>query len=104
MGDMTMANPIYLVICGNAIPEYSPERELKDMTWDGTVNDIASMQFPGLARVIEIGSGKDVTKDMLKVVTDRWALQGEPLSSPQYDFVEQHCGTAFARKFELEAA
>lgn len=56
---------LYLVICGNHIPEYTAERELRDMTWAGTVNDIADLQFPSLNRVIEIGTGRDVTAAML---------------------------------------
>lgn len=56
---------LYLVICGNHIPEYTPERELRDMTWAGTVKDIADLQFPSLNRVIEIGTGRDVTALML---------------------------------------
>lgn len=58
-------SPLYLVFCGNHIPEYTPERELRDMTWAGTVKDIADLQFPSLNRVIEIGTGRDVTAEML---------------------------------------
>jgi hypothetical protein len=56
---------LYLVICGNFDPEYTPERYLRDMTWAGTVKDIAGRQFPSLNRVIEIGTGRDVTAAML---------------------------------------
>lgn len=59
---------LYLVICGNHIPEYTPERELRDMTWVGTVKDIADLQFPSLNRVVEIGTGRDVTAEMLAEV------------------------------------
>jgi hypothetical protein len=58
-------SPLYLVICGNHIPEYTAERELRDMTWAGTVKDIADLQFPSLNRVIEIGTGRDVTAEMV---------------------------------------
>lgn len=56
---------LYLVICGNFDPEYTPERYLRDMTWAGTVKDIADRQFPSLKRVVEIGTGRDVTAAML---------------------------------------
>lgn len=56
---------LYLVFCGNHIPQYTPERELHDMTWAGTVKDIADLQFRSLNRVIEIGTGRDVTAEML---------------------------------------
>lgn len=56
---------LYLVICGIYDPEYTPERYLRDMTWAGTVKDIADLQFPSLNRVIEIGTGRDVTAEML---------------------------------------
>lgn len=62
------AEPLYLVICGIFDPEYTPERYLRDMTWAGTVKDIADRQFPALRCVIEIGTGRDVTAAMLAEV------------------------------------
>lgn len=58
-------SPLYLVICGIYDPPYTPERYLSDMTWDGTVKDIADRQFLALRQVIEIGTGRDVTAEML---------------------------------------
>lgn len=96
--------PLYLVICGNHIPQYTPERELRDMTWNGTVDDITSLQFETLARVVEIGTARDVTADMLRKVFDTWAAQGDPLSWQQYKFLELHTTTEFANRFAREDA
>lgn len=60
-----IAGQLYLVFCGNFDPPYTPERYEHDMTWDGTVADIADLQFPSLNRVIEIGTGRDVTEQMM---------------------------------------
>lgn len=55
---------LYLVFCGLYDPPYTPERYARDMTWAGTVKDIADRQFPSLRQVIEIGTGRDVTAQM----------------------------------------
>lgn len=99
-----MSDKLYVVFCGNHIPAYAPERNLSDMTWDGTVKDIADLQFPSLSRVIEIGTGRDVTKDMLKQVADLWAVRGDALTRRQFEMLELHCGTQFARTFQMEDA
>lgn len=57
--------PLYLVICGNFDPSYTPERYVSDMTWAGTIKAIATRQFPSLRQVIEIGTGRDVMAAML---------------------------------------
>lgn len=58
-------SPLYLVICGIYDPPYTPERYERDMTWAGTVKDIAGRQFPTLRQVIEIGTGRNVMAEML---------------------------------------
>jgi hypothetical protein len=95
--------PLYLVLCGRKIDEYAPERDVKDMDRAGTIKDIADGQFENLTRVLEIGSGADVTADLAKDVMTIWARSGEPLSYSQYQFVELHVGTRAARSF-LRAA
>jgi hypothetical protein len=65
MTPQRIAAQLYLVFCGNFDPPYTPERYERDMTWAGTVKDIADLQFPSLRRVIEIGTGRDVTAEML---------------------------------------
>lgn len=98
-----ITQPLYLVLCGQHIDEYAPERDVKDMDRAGTVRDIAEGQFENLTRVLEIGTGADVTADFAKEVMTVWAERGEPLSYSQYEFVELHVGTRAARSF-LRAA
>lgn len=93
----------YLVLCGHYIEEYAPERNARDMNRATTIRDIADGQFENLSRVIEIGTGADVTADFAKEVMTIWARSGEPLSYSQYEFVELHVGTRAARSF-LRAA
>jgi hypothetical protein len=95
--------PLYLVLCGKKIEEYAPERNVEDMTRAGTVKDIADGQFENLTRVLEIGTGADVTADLAREVMTIWARSGEPLTYAQYEFVELNVGTRAARSF-LRAA
>lgn len=94
-----MSQPLYLVICGQHIAEYAPERELADMTWAGTIKDLADLQYPSMSRVIEIGTGADKTHEAMSEVSTKWAHQGEALSYEQYIAVELHLGTRAARSF-----
>lgn len=103
MTEIVRDTSLYLVLCGQHIDEYAPERELKDMGRAETIKDIATGQFENLTRVLEIGTGTDVTADFAKEVMTRWAHQGEPLSHRQYSFVEMFVGTRAARSF-LRAA
>jgi hypothetical protein len=96
---MTNQPTLYLVLCGQHIDEYAPERDVKDMTWAGTVQDVAAGQFENLTRVLEIGTGADVTDKLAREVSTIWAHSGEPLSYSQYSFVEQTVGTRAARSF-----
>lgn len=90
---------LYLVFCGNHIPEYTPEREVRHMNWTWTVSDIAGLQFESLSRVVEIGTGRDVTAEMVAEVSDQWAGQGDPLNDKQRKFLELHTSVRFAREF-----
>jgi len=64
-----MAN-LYLVICGKRNP-YVAERDLKDMTREETIRDLARGEWGNiltgervsLSSIIEIGSDKDVTDE-----------------------------------------
>lgn len=95
--------PLYLVLCGQKIEEYAPERNVEDMDRAGTVKDIADGQFENLTRVLEVGTGADVTADLARDVMTIWARSGEPLTYAQYEFVELNVGTRAARSF-LRAA
>lgn len=95
--------PLYLIICGNHIPPYAVERNLADMTRDRTVAYLAG-EFRDLHQVIEIGTGRDVTKEIAWLISQAWDEAGEPLTTDQYEFVELHCGFAAARAFLRVAA
>lgn len=65
-----MSNSIFLVICGTKEP-YVAERELVDMTREGTINDLARGEWGNLqtneryrvSSIIEIGTDRDVTEE-----------------------------------------
>jgi hypothetical protein len=97
-------SPLYLVLCGQHIDEYAAERDVNDMDRETTIRDIAAGEFETLSRVIEIGTGADVTKDFARQVMTIWAGRGETLSYRQYEFVEIHVGTRAARSFLRRAA
>ena len=61
---------IYLVFCGTR-EVYVAERDLKDMTREGTINDFARGEWGNLqtneryrvSSIIEIGTDRDVTEE-----------------------------------------
>lgn len=92
-----MSQPLYLVIEGQT-ELYSAERNLPDMGWDATVRQIAEMQFANLNKIIEVGTGRDVTERMVREAADLNATNGRG----GYEFgvmVELHLGTRAARSF-----
>lgn len=99
---MTQPLPIYLVFAGQFEP-YSVERNLPDMTWDGTVRDIAGLQFNNLRQVIEVSTGRDVTERMVREAADMRAHRGDDNSYEFGKLVELTLGTRAARPF-LRAA
>lgn len=94
---------LYLILCGQYIDEYAPERDVKDMNRATTVREIAEGQFKSLTRVLEVATGADVTADLARDVMTRWAHDGEPLSDWQRDFVELHVGLQAANSFRRAA-
>lgn len=88
--------PFYLVICGHIDP-YIAERNVEDSTWAGTVKDIADGQFERLSRVLEIGTGRDVTERMVREAADLRAQSGADYSHKFFELVELHVGTRAAR-------
>ncbi len=97
-----MSQPLYLVFAGQ-IEVYAPEREVADMTWDGTVADIADMQFNNLRQVIEVGTGRDVTAIMVREACTLRVNRGADNSYEFGKLVELTLGTRAARPF-LRAA
>lgn len=94
--------PLYIVIEGQIEP-YSVERKLPDMGWAVTVQDIARGEFSNLSRVIEVGTGADVTERAVRAAADIVAERGEG----SYEFaqlVELTLGTRAARPFFRVAA
>lgn len=83
------------------------ERELADMDKATTLDDIASGQFEDLVSVIEFNpaehTSRDVTEDMARAIADRWAIEGEPLTDVQREFLEFHIGVSFANQFAQAA-
>jgi hypothetical protein len=98
-----MPASLYLVLCGQHVDEYCPERSVTDMDSAGTLRDIADGQFENLTRVIDVDTGADVTGMFVKATMNIWASQGELLSRWQRDFIEQHVGIQAANSFKQVA-
>lgn len=98
-----MADQIYFVIQGAHDP-YTAERDLVDCTWDGTVRDIADMQFKNLRQVLEVGTGRDITTLMVKEAIELRAKEGREPTQAFAKLVELTLGTRAARPFFQRAA
>lgn len=66
-----MTDPIYIVICGHNEP-YVAERDLKDMSREATIRDLARGEWGSLygerfqlSSIIEVGTDKDVTDEFI---------------------------------------
>jgi hypothetical protein len=97
---------LHVIIVGKVEP-YITERDLAELGRERTITQIAEGQFENLHTVIEVdlhaGTSKDVTREMAREVMTRWAIEGEPLSDWQYDFIEHHVSMNAARSFRREA-
>jgi hypothetical protein len=84
-----MPNSIYLVICGTKEP-YVAERDLKDMTREGTINDLARGEWGNVltgerlrvSSIIEVGTDRDVTDEftaaaIMQMDSERYLLAAE---------------------------
>lgn len=100
---MISIGPFYIVVCSSAKGTYVAERDVAVSTYAGTIDDIVSMQFDNLCQVLEIGSGRDVTEQMVRAAMMEWAHRGEPLTEGQYALVELHIGVHAARSFRRAA-
>ncbi|MCK1367659.1 hypothetical protein [Bradyrhizobium sp. 62] len=90
--------PFYIVVCGLSKDDpYTPERNIGDTTWAGTVKDIADMQFENLLQVIELGTGRDVTDRMVREAAELRIHDGADYSHKFFELVELHIGTRTAR-------
>ena len=97
------AIPFYIVIDQYDGEDYVIDRPVADCTRASIVADIASGEIRDMTRVIEVGSGRDVTEDFARAVMQTWAEADEPLTDYQRDFVEQHIGIAAANAFRRAA-
>lgn len=88
---------LYLVICGLHDKPYIAERNVEDATWGGTVGDIADMQFENLLRVVEVGTGRDVTERMVREAAEKRLNADDDYSHKFFELVELHAGTRAAR-------
>lgn len=107
LAKLPMDKMLYLVICSDKGEHYVAERELSEMDSGTTLKDIAAGEFTNLASVLVFNPVEhvcsDVTEEFARSVMNLWASNGEPLSSWQRDFVEQHIGVQAANSF-LQAA
>jgi len=98
-----LPNPFYLVTVAHRAGAYTPERNLTDIGRAETIDDIATGQFEGVVQVIECdiaaGTSRDVTNEIAREVMTRWAIDGEPLTCDQIDFVEQCVSIGAANAF-----
>src|SRR4051812_44645652 len=97
------SQPAYLVICGR-IEFYCAERNVPDMSRESTVRDIADMQFENLHSVIEVGTGRDVTAELVGEAMDLRADRGSENSYGFAKLVELTLGTRTARPLFVRAA
>lgn len=79
------------------------ERAKSNMTWDGTVLDIANLQFEGLSEVIELATGRDVTAIMVREAATLRVNRNDDNDHGFGVLVELTLGTRAARPF-LRAA
>lgn len=79
------------------------ERAKSDMTWDGTVADIAALQLEGLSEVIELATGRDVTALMVKEAMTLRANRGADYSHKFFELVELTLGTRVAHRMQRAA-
>ncbi len=93
----------YIVLCGR-IEQYSAERSLPDMTWAGTVRQIAEVQFSHLRHVVEVGTGRDVTAQIIREAADYRVSHDFDQSYQFAEMVELVLGTRAARPFFRRAA
>lgn len=90
--------PLYIVVCGQSADEpYTPERNVGDTTWAGTVEDIAHLQFSNLRQVFELGTGRDVTDRMVREAAEKRFHEGADYNHTFFKLIELHLGTRAAR-------
>lgn len=80
------------------------ERAKADMTWDGTVKDLADMQFEHLSEIIELSTGRDVTALMVREAMDLRDNRGADYSHKFFELVELTLGTRVAHRMQQRAA
>jgi len=100
---MTASLPFYIVIDRYDGEDYVIDRPVADCTRAAIIKDIASGEIRDMTRVIEVGSGRDVTEDFARAVMQTWAEAGEELTDHQRDFVQLHIGIAAANSFRKVA-
>src|ERR1700744_6350524 len=97
--EVEMTERMYLVFCGHKVEEYAPERNLSDFSRENTIKDLVDAQYENVSRILEVGTGADVTHELMQEVADRWSQQGEPLARWQFQALEMHLGTRAARNY-----
>jgi len=105
---MNLDQQLYLIFeADRAGNSWIAERQISDMDRKTTLEDVASGQFSDLVAVIEFNpiehGSRDVTEDFAKEVATIWALEEEPLTDTQREFLEFHIGVSFANQFAQAA-
>jgi hypothetical protein len=95
--------PFYILICGDHRGTYVCERDVALCTWSSTVEAIVGGEHTNFLQVIEVGTGRDVTEQMVRAAMNEWACGGESLTEYQYHTVEMHIGVNAARSFRRAA-
>lgn len=80
------------------------ERAKSDMTWDGTVKDLADMQFENVSEIVELSTGRDVLPIMVREAMTLRADRGADHSQKFFELVELTLGTRVAHRLQPRAA
>lgn len=89
-----------IVITGTGANASIMERKVSDSDWDATISAIAAGNWTDISAVYHMGlGGRDVLDIIAREVRDIWALEGEPLTAWQRNFIEQNISVSAANKF-----
>lgn len=100
-----MDQDAYWVLCEFPKGRFWIERDQGRMDWDSTADDLVSGEIP-IECLIEVRRAwtlEDVTREMVREVSDRLAHSGAELEHEQYLGIEKHLGTRIARAFRRAA-
>jgi len=95
----------FIIFCGKGIQPWVFTDEPYKMDRRATV-DLVATEYDRLLSLHQIigfdldsGRCRDVTREIMSEVSNRWAHEGEPLTYEQYSLIELTLGTRVARSF-----